>query len=95
MWSELLPRLVGGTLIDDDAPEWPTRIVGYRLEANYVAIVGEKFTMGGSRQYFGLTAFEKDGRTGFALHAYGFSGVVFPPEGFKDGETREAVDLSR
>lgn len=59
MWSELLPKLVGGTLTDHDCPDEPTKVVGYELDDKRVVITGEDFTWGGKRDCFflrGLTA---------------------------------------
>lgn len=55
MWADLLPKIVGGVLTDHDAPNHPTKIVDFELTETTVAIIGEDFTFGGARQYYGLT----------------------------------------
>jgi len=82
MWADLLPKLVGGTMVDDDAPGEPTKIIGYELTETTVYIKGEDFDMGGARQFWGISADANyPGR--FFLRGYGFSGVLVPPEGYK------------
>jgi len=55
MWIDLLPTMVGGFLVDDDAPHQPTEIVGYELDDEWVSIKGKAFTFRSKREYIGVT----------------------------------------
>ena len=58
MWTELLPAMAGGTLIDHDAPDEPTEIVEAKLEgeppSERIMIVGKDFSWMSLRQYAGV-----------------------------------------
>lgn len=54
MWDQLLPKMVGGTLIDSDGPDNPTKITSFKLTNTEVTIEGEDFSFGGARQYMGI-----------------------------------------
>lgn len=81
MWADLLPRLVGSTLVDDDGPDQPTLIIGYKLEPNYVEIVGRDFSFGGAREFFGVSAPHDEPAPGqrrrLFFHGYTMSATVF------------------
>lgn len=77
MWSELLPKMVGGTLIDHDEPNSPTEIVGYELTETHAYIKGRDFDFGGSRRYMGISANGQPGS--FRVSGYGIEATVRMP----------------
>jgi hypothetical protein len=91
MWADLLPRFIGGTLIDDDAPTVRTKIVSFTLTDEYVEIIGEGFSVGGNRRYFGVSATSEPGV--LAWHGYSFSGLIIPPGPVELGEGRYHDDV--
>lgn len=78
MWASLLPKFVGGTLIDDDGPDQPTTITGFKLDEKWVEVVGEDFSFGGVREFFGISA-DHDRPNRFYLHGYGMSATIIMP----------------
>lgn len=78
MWDKLLPKMVGGTITDDDAPNEPTEIIGFELSESRVVIKGKEFDFGGARQYIGVQAGPVEGT--FRVRGYGgLSAVVKMP----------------
>lgn len=77
MWEQLLPAMVGGTLIDHDVPSEPTKIVGYELTPDRVVIKGDDFTFGGAREYMGINAGHEEGT--FLVRGYGIAATVRMP----------------
>ena len=71
---DLLPTLVGDTLIDDDCPEMPTTITGYELDEQTVTIHGLQFSVGGARRYFGIAAGPTEDQ--LRWYGYGVSGRI-------------------
>jgi hypothetical protein len=57
MWSDLLPKMVGGLMVDDDAPYQPTEVVGYKLSDEWVEITGQEFSFRAKREYVNATRF--------------------------------------
>lgn len=51
MWAELLPTLIGSTIVDHDAPSEPAIITGFKLTDTHVYIVAGTWEFGGQRQY--------------------------------------------
>ncbi len=77
MWAQLLPSLVGGTLVDHDAPNEPATITGYELTDTHVYLKCGEWQFGGMRQYMHVGA----GPTEWTLHigGYGISATATPP----------------
>lgn len=77
MWAQLLPKFVGGTIEDHDAPGEPAVITGYTLNAAVVGIHTAEWSFGGSRRSLGIAA----GQTPkvFELRGVGMAATVRLP----------------
>ncbi len=78
MWSQILPKMVGGMLIDDDAPNDPTEIIGFKLTESIVMINGKDFDFGGAREYIGISSDPTRPGTMF-IHGYCMAATVVMP----------------
>lgn len=79
MWAELLPKMVGGTLTDHDAPDEPTPITGYELTDQWVEVTGRDFSFASAREYIGINATGVPGRMVLRT-AFGMSATVDMPQ---------------
>lgn len=62
MWEELLPKLVGGTIVDHDDPMLARRVItDYSLTDGYVAIKTATTEWGARRRLVGLSAGREPG----------------------------------
>ena len=62
MWAELLPKTVGGTIVDHDMPESPATIIGYRVTDDWVEVQTDHgWSFGGARHCTGINAGETPG----------------------------------
>ena len=77
MWSQLLPRCVGGTIVDRDDPlRRATPIVGFELTRTHVYLLTPAWKFGGDRRMFHVVAASS---SAFQMRGPGLSAIVTMP----------------